>query len=126
MEIRTRVRRTHLILAPTGRVTAETVDEFTQGVSAVIDLGAIQLVLDLANVPYIDSMGLGAIVHLYTSTRKRGGNLKLLNVSGHNRRLLAITRLLDVFETCESEDEIDGPAPTIQGPDRRLAAVHGT
>jgi anti-sigma B factor antagonist len=62
--------------------------------------------LSLAHVPYIDSVGLGAIVRAYTSARRRGGNLQLLHVEGRNRHLLTITKLLTVFDCLESESEL--------------------
>jgi anti-sigma B factor antagonist len=107
MEIHTRVCKGNLILEPAGRVTAETAEEFTRFVSRLIESGATRLVLDLGHVPYIDSMGLGVIMHAYTSVRRRGGNLELLNVTGRNRRLLEITKLLDVFRVHESEEAMD-------------------
>ena len=62
-----------------------------------------QLVLNLGNVSYVDSAGLGAIVHSYATVKNQGGSLKLLNVTGKLRDLLSITKLLTVFDTYETE-----------------------
>jgi len=57
----------------------------------------------MANVPYIDSAGLGEIVRTYTTVTRQGGNLKLLNLTKRITDLLAITKLLTVFEAYDTE-----------------------
>jgi anti-sigma B factor antagonist len=64
-----------------------------------------QVVLNLKDVPYIDSSGLGELVAAYGSVMKAGGTLKLLNVTSRNHDLLSITRLVTVFESFDSESE---------------------
>ena len=63
------------------------------------------IVLNIKEVPYIDSSGLGQLVASYGSVMKTGGALKLLNVSSRNQDLLSITRLVTVFESFDSETE---------------------
>jgi anti-sigma B factor antagonist len=53
----------------------------------------------------VDSAGLGEIVRTYTTVSRKGGKLKLLNLTKKIQDLLSITKLLTVFETYESEDE---------------------
>jgi anti-sigma B factor antagonist len=62
-----------------------------------------KLLLNLGNVTYVDSAGLGAIVHSYATVKNQGGSLKLLNVTGKLRDLLSITKLLTVFDTYDKE-----------------------
>jgi anti-sigma B factor antagonist len=95
-----------VIIEPKGRLTVEIEEQFRDTVRRLLESGRARLVLNLASVPYIDSCGLGAIVQAYVSARRHGGDLKLLNVSGRNHRLLTITKLLTVFETYDSEDEV--------------------
>jgi anti-sigma B factor antagonist len=64
-----------------------------------------KVVLNLADVPYVDSAGLGEIVRTYTTVSRKGGKLKLLNLTKKIQDLLSITKLLTVFETYDSEDE---------------------
>jgi len=71
----------------------------------LIQQGQKKLILNLAEVPYIDSAGLGEIVRTYTTVSRQGGSLKLLNLTKRIQDLLAITKLLTVFETFESENE---------------------
>jgi anti-sigma B factor antagonist len=63
------------------------------------------ILFNLANVSYVDSAGLGAIVSAYTTVTREGGTLKLANVTKKLQDLLSITKLLTVFETFDSEDE---------------------
>ena len=64
-----------------------------------------QIVLDLGQVTYIDSSGLGTLVALYTSARSAGGNIKLASLNSRSRELLQVTRLYTVFETYDSAEE---------------------
>ncbi len=67
--------------------------------------GHKKVVLNLAEVPYIDSAGLGEIVRTYTTVSRQGGSLKLLHLTKRITDLLSITKLLTVFETFDSENE---------------------
>ena len=62
-----------------------------------------QILLNLEGVPYIDSAGLGELVRTYTTVSRQGGSLKLLSLTKRITDLLAITKLLTVFETYDSE-----------------------
>ena len=74
-------------------------------INSLIQQGRRKLVLNLAGVPYIDSAGLGEIVRTYTTVSRQGGKLKLLNLTKRIQDLLAITKLLTVFDTFDSEQE---------------------
>lgn len=62
-----------------------------------------KLVVNLANVAYIDSGGLGTLVGLYTSARSAGGAIKLAHLTHRTTELLQVTKLLTVFEVFEDE-----------------------
>jgi anti-sigma B factor antagonist len=64
-----------------------------------------QIVINLANVNYIDSGGLGTMVGLYTSARNSGGTVKLANLTKRVGELLQVTKLLTVFEVYDSEEK---------------------
>ena len=78
-------------------------DALREAVNRLSDGGKTKILLNLADVPYVDSAGLGEIVRCYTTVSKKGGKLKLLNLTAKIRDLLAITKLLTVFETYDSE-----------------------
>ncbi len=75
--------------------------------SAVQDAlsGSKKILLNLADVNYIDSAGLGELVSAFTTVKNAGGELKLLNLTKKVRDLLVITKLLTVFDVKDSEQE---------------------
>jgi anti-sigma B factor antagonist len=87
-------------------------------VTKAIDSGKTKLVLNLAEVPYVDSAGLGELVRCYSTVNKKGGKLKLLNLTKKIQDLLAITKLLTVFETFDAEDEPSRVSLEVPGPKR--------
>jgi anti-sigma B factor antagonist len=64
-----------------------------------------KILLNLAGVGYIDSSGIGELVSSYTAIGKENGQLKLLSLTQKLQDLLAITKLLTVFDVYESESE---------------------
>lgn len=105
MKIEETVRGDVVIIEPKGRLTVETEEQFTEAVRRHLDAGRTSLVLNLANVPLIDSCGLGAMTQGHISARRRGGDLRLMNVGGRNLQLLTVTKLVTVFETYDSAEE---------------------
>jgi len=80
-------------------------DALREALTKVVDGGQTKVVLNLGDVPYVDSAGLGEIVRSYTTVTRKGGKLKLLNLTKKLEDLLSITKLLTVFETYDTEDE---------------------
>lgn len=117
MEIAEYVGNGVVIVEPAGRLTAETVAFFSHAISRRIERGRNRIILDLQNINYIDSAGLGAMVHAYTSCSLRGGRLVLVHVYGKNRELLRITKLLTVFDvyvtTLEAERSFVSPPDAV-------------
>ena len=69
----------------------------------LVSEGNKKILLNLRNVNYIDSSGLGELVSAFTSMRSQGGELKLLNLTKRVRALLQITKLLTVFDITDDE-----------------------
>ena len=67
--------------------------------------GKSKILLNLGGVGYIDSSGIGELVSSFTAVNKEGGTLKLLNLTQKIQDLLAITKLLTVFDVFENEGE---------------------
>lgn len=80
-------------------------DALRDAVTKLVDGGKTKILLNLGDVPYVDSAGLGEIVRCYTTVSRKGGKLKLINLTKKIQDLLAITKLLTVFETHDSEEE---------------------
>ena len=94
------------VLDIVGRLTIDQAAQHLKDkINSLISQQRTQIVLNLKNVPYIDSGGLGQLVASYGSVMKTGGALKLLNVTARNHDLLSITRLVTVFESFDSEAE---------------------
>jgi len=74
-------------------------------INSLVEEGKSKILLNLAEVPYVDSAGLGEIVRCYTTVSRKDGSLKLLNLTKRLQDLLSITKLLTVFETFDSEEE---------------------
>jgi anti-sigma B factor antagonist len=62
-----------------------------------------QLLLNLGDVDYIDSSGIGELVSAFTAVKSRGGEMKLLHLTKKVRDLLQITKLFTVFEVFSDE-----------------------
>lgn len=69
----------------------------------LLDKGQNKIVLNLADVNYIDSSGIGELVSGYTTVKNQGGELKLLNLTKKVHDLLQITKLYTVFEVHSDE-----------------------
>ena len=106
MQIEERMVGDVMVLDVKGKVTLGEGDEMLKDkVNSLVSQGNKKIVLNLAEVPYIDSAGLGEIVRTYTTVSRQGGSLKLLNLTKRITDLLSITKLLTVFETYDSESE---------------------
>jgi anti-sigma B factor antagonist len=94
------------VLDVAGRLTMEQAAQHLKDkINSLVSQERTEIVVNLRNVPYIDSGGLGQLVASFASVRKAGGVLKLLNVGSRNNDLLSITRLVTVFESFDSEAE---------------------
>ena len=69
----------------------------------LVSEGIKKILLNLRNVDYIDSSGLGELVSAFTKMRSQGGELKLLNLTRRVRSLLQITKLITVFDITDDE-----------------------
>ena len=67
--------------------------------------GNLNFILNLANLTYIDSAGLGELITAYTTIRNRQGDVKLLKVTGKMQGLLQTTKLVTVFDTYDDEQK---------------------
>ena len=83
---------TEIIVHCTGRVTSDTSQSLKTTVKPLFSESKA-VTLDLTNVSYLDSSGLGAIVGLYVSAKTANSQLKLINLNQHLKELFSITRL---------------------------------
>jgi anti-sigma B factor antagonist len=72
-------------------------------ISSILESGGKKIVLNLAEVPYIDSSGIGELVNTHNKVIKGGGQLKLLNLTKRIHESLSIMKLLFLFQVYDSE-----------------------
>jgi anti-sigma B factor antagonist len=117
LEIHPKEREGVTIFDMKGRITVgPEATALREAVAAAVSGAIRQLVLNLAQVDFIDSTGLGAVVMCSTTMRKAGGSVKLLNLNRRNIELLVMTKLATVFETFTDETD----AVNSFFPDRKL------
>ncbi len=97
------------ILDMDGKVTiGEGSIALRSAIRRLVGEGKKKILLYLSGVGYVDSSGIGELVSSFTAVNKEGGQLKLLNLTQKIQDLLAITKLLTVFDTFENEGDALG------------------
>lgn len=116
LDIQEREREGITILDLKGRlIVGEPVAGLREKVRELCDDRKLNIILNLEHVDYIDSTGLGGLVIAYTSVKKGGGALKILNLSKRNVELLVLTKLTTVFEVfMDEQDAINSFFPNRQ------------
>ncbi len=93
------------ILDMSGKITiGEGSVTLRSAIRRLLEEGKKKILLNLAGVGYVDSSGIGELVSSFTAINKEGGQLKLLNLTQKIRDLLAITKLLTVFDSYDEEE----------------------
>jgi anti-sigma B factor antagonist len=93
-----------IIVDASGRLTlGEGTSALRKRMRELADGGSRRIVLNMADVTYMDSSGIGELVAAYTTVTTAGGKLKLLNLAKRVHELLNITKLYTVFEAFEDE-----------------------
>jgi anti-sigma B factor antagonist len=106
MKIETRTIGDVTILDCSGKITlGEGTMAVRNKVRDVLKADGKKIILNLGDVNYIDSSGIGELVSTYTTVTNSGGELKLLNLTKKIQELLAITKLLTVFQVFENEPQ---------------------
>ena len=104
MKLKTRQVDGVTILDCSGRITlGEGSVQLRDAVRDLLAKGSKQILLNLGEVTYIDSSGIGELVSAYTTVKNQGGELKLLNLTKKVHDLLQITKLYTVFDVKEDE-----------------------
>ena len=94
------------VLELSGRITlGEESNQLRTKIKDILAQGKKHLVLDLGNVSYIDSAGLGTLVAGYTSSQSQGAAMKLANLTKRFREQLNITKLVTVFDVYDGVAE---------------------
>ena len=106
LRITTTERGDVTVLELEGRLVLDDGDTvFRETINGLMDRNHLKLVVNLADVSYIDSAGIGVLVGRYLGVRRRGGDMKLANLTARSHRVMTITQLLNVFDCYDSVEE---------------------
>ncbi len=105
MEISTRYRDNIAILDISGEIIGESRLDLNKAIQEQVEADCVGLILNLEEVPMMDSVGLGMLVASYTSLAKKGTKVVLLNAGRAIKYLLVITKLDQILEKYDDEDE---------------------
>ena len=105
MTIDTRTSGSVTVLDIHGKITIEVTAQVRKAVADLLEAGRKNMLLNLGDVSFMDSSGIGELVRSHYSVTREGGQVKLLNLTKKIKELLAITKLLTIFECYEDEVE---------------------
>lgn len=106
MDITQREKEGIIILDLGGRlIVGDPVTDLRERISGIAGEGRTNIILNMADVDYVDSTGLGGMVICFTNLKKKGGALKLLKLNKRNADLLVLTKLNTVFQVFDDEQD---------------------
>jgi anti-sigma B factor antagonist len=106
MKIKTSEKYEAVVLELKGNVMGgDDTKDFNDLLHKYIDEGKKNIIVDLHDVKFMNSSGLGMLIGGLTTVKKAEGNLKLANVTDKIQSLLVITKLITIFESYNSVDE---------------------
>ena len=106
MNLKTKIRQVDgvAVVDVSGRIIlGEETQLLRETIQGLLAEGQLEILLDLGEVSFVDSAGIGVLVSAFTSVRNRGGELKLLKLTRRVRDVLQITKLYTVFEIRDDE-----------------------
>jgi len=107
MKLDERVSGDVTIITITGEITLSAGGDvqLKDKIQSLLQQGRKKILLDMGNVSYVDSAGLGQLVQATVTATKNGGKLKLLNLTKRLNDLLVVTKLSTVFDIVENESD---------------------
>jgi anti-sigma B factor antagonist len=105
MQISEKTVKDVVVLSIRGKILMGEDIAIKKKIDELVEKGQTKVVVDLAEVPYIDSSGLGELIRCFTTVKRAGGSLKLANLTQKIVDLLTITKLVTVFDYFNSVDE---------------------
>jgi anti-sigma B factor antagonist len=104
VKLTTRKNGEVIIIDTSGKLTlGEGTSALRTKIRELVESGSRRIVLNMADVSYMDSSGLGELIAAHTTVTTAGGEMKLLNLAKRVHDLLKLTKLYTVFETFEDE-----------------------
>ncbi|HEY3280952.1 MAG TPA: STAS domain-containing protein [Armatimonadota bacterium] len=106
MELNIQVRKVDdvAVVVLSGELDTYSCPNLRQSVGDLVDQGHLKIVLNLKDVEYVDSAGLGTLVGNLKRVTEKGGQLKLVNCNAQIQKVFNITGLVRIFEQYDSEE----------------------
>ena len=116
MEVTKRIKNGYIIFGIKGNLDMNNVKYIKKIFDDAVDNGAASVAIDMAELNYIDSSGIGSFIGLMTKLKSTGGNVVLLNMKDDIERIFSMTKLLAFFKVFKTDEEFyqstgDGGAP---------------
>ena len=106
MKIKERKRDGVAVLEMSGKLMGgPDAEAFAEILKTLIHEGCHNVIVNMERVSWVNSTGLGILISGYTTLKKSGGELKLLNVSDRIQNIFIVSKLFTVFESFQDEDE---------------------
>lgn len=105
MEIKTELKKEIFVISLSGEIDIYNSKEVKDLVEAKLQEGVYNYIIDLDDVSYIDSSGIGSLIACRTSIVNRKGSLHLVNIKGSVKRVFDLTKLNKYFTISSSEEE---------------------
>ncbi len=93
------------IVKVSGVVDSETVDDFSNSLTSLMEKGEFQILLDIEGLSYINTAGLSVIADVFKKARQNQGSLKILNTPEAIKELLEIVRFTRIIDLFDDEEE---------------------
>ena len=103
MDIRLRRAGSTYIVDISGEMDLYNAHRLKEVVAKMLEKGIRDFVINVDNVTYIDSTGIGALMHVHSKIKKENRRLLLANVKGTVRQVIQLTKLMDYFNIVENE-----------------------
>lgn len=98
----------------TGELNNQTSNRLQEAISNMLDVPAKTLVLDMQQVTFISSSGIGVIVKARNTLKEKGQSLTMVNVQPQVKRVFDIMQLTPILKVCENQEELDSYLTKIQ------------
>jgi anti-sigma B factor antagonist len=103
MDIRLRRTGSIYIVDISGEMDLYNAHRLKEVVNKMLEKGIRDYIINVDKVTYIDSTGIGALMHVHSNIKKRGHRMLLANVKGTVRQVIQLTKLMDYFNIVENE-----------------------
>ena len=106
MKLKRREEDSVVILEVSGKVMGgPDAQKFSDMTTTLVNEGCDKLIIDLSDVPWMNSSGVGILIKAYTSMKNAGAQVKFLNINERVKSILMVTKLLTVFESYYNRED---------------------